>query len=58
MNQHATARIAELEACIADLKARMPRHSVPPAMVIELEELEIELELERALAKAAQEDHR
>jgi hypothetical protein len=37
-------RIAELEAAIAQLKARLPKHSVPPAMIIELEELEEELE--------------
>lgn len=36
-------RIAELEAEIAALEARLPRHSVPPAMLIELEELEEEL---------------
>jgi len=36
-------RIAELEAEIAELKARMPKHSVPPAMIIELEDLEDEL---------------
>ena len=32
--------IVELEKQIADLKARLPKHSVPPAMMIELEELE------------------
>lgn len=37
-------RIAELERRIADLKARLPRHSVPPAMLQELENLEEELE--------------
>jgi HAMP domain-containing protein len=37
-------RIAELERRIADLKARLPRHSVPPAMLQELESLEEELE--------------
>ena len=35
--------VVELERQIADLKARLPRHSVPPAMMIELEELEEEL---------------
>jgi HAMP domain-containing protein len=35
---------AELERRIADLKARLPRHSVPPAMLQELESLEEELE--------------
>jgi hypothetical protein len=34
----------ELEREIADLKARWPKHSVPPAMLMRLEELEEELE--------------
>ncbi len=38
------ARIKELEKRIADLKARWPKHSVPPAMAIELEDLEDELD--------------
>ena len=37
-------RIKELEREIADLKARWPKHSVPPAMLMRLEELEEELE--------------
>ncbi len=36
-------RIEELEERIAELKARLPRHSVPPSMLMELEELEDEL---------------
>lgn len=36
--------IARLEKEIAELKARLPKHSVPPAMLMELEELEDELE--------------
>jgi hypothetical protein len=36
-------RVVDLERRIADLKARLPKHSVPPAMMIELEELEEEL---------------
>lgn len=36
-------RIAELEKEIAALEARLPKHSVPPAMLIELEDLEDEL---------------
>ncbi len=36
-------QIAELERRIADLKARLPKHSVPPAMLQELEDLEEEL---------------
>ena len=38
------ARIQQLEREIADLKARWPKHSVPPAMLMRLEELEEELE--------------
>ncbi|MBC7226476.1 MAG: histidine kinase [Thermoflexales bacterium] len=37
-------RVAELERRIADLRARLPRHSVPPAMLQELEDMEEELE--------------
>ncbi len=37
-------RIAELERRIADLRARLPKHSVPPAMIQELESLEEERE--------------
>lgn len=40
--------LAEIERCIADLKARLPKHSSPPSMRIELEELE------EALAAAQQ----
>ena len=42
--QEREARIQELEREIADLKARWPKHSVPPAMLMRLEELEEELE--------------
>lgn len=37
-------RIRQLEEQIADLRARLPAHSVKPAMLVELEELEEELE--------------
>jgi len=37
-------KISEIEAKIADLKARWPAHSVPPSMWQELEALEEELE--------------
>ena len=30
------------------MEARLPKHSVPPAMIIELEDLEEELEMLRA----------
>lgn len=36
-------RIREIEEKIADLKARWPPHSVPPAMWQQLEELEEQL---------------
>ena len=39
--------IEELEKQISELRARLPRHSVPAAMLIELEELEEELEARR-----------
>jgi hypothetical protein len=51
MSERSAALAADLENRIADLRARLPRHSVPPAMLIELEELEEALE--RARAEAA-----
>ena len=36
-------KLKEIEAKIADLKARWPAHSVPPSMWQQLEELEDEL---------------
>lgn len=41
-------RIAQLEKEITELKARLPKHSVPPAMIVELEDLEDELEALKA----------
>ena len=37
-------RITQLRKQIAELEARLPKHSVPAAMIIELEDLEDELE--------------
>ncbi len=37
-------KIKELEARIAEVKAHWPKHSVPPKMFWELEELEEQLE--------------
>jgi RNA binding exosome subunit len=37
------ARIKQLEAQLADLQARLPAHSIPPSMMIEMDELEEEL---------------
>lgn len=47
-------RIQELEARLADLEARLPAHSVPPAMWEELEELEEELARLRHAARSAE----
>lgn len=44
-------RIRTLQNRIADLKKRLPRHSIPASMLLELEDLEEELEKE--LAKPA-----
>lgn len=43
--------IAELEARIAELRSRLPKHTPPPSMLIELDELEDALE--RAYAASA-----
>jgi hypothetical protein len=32
--------IAELESRLADLRARLPAHSIPPSMIIEMDEIE------------------
>ena len=50
----AAERVDDLEKRISDLKKRLPKHSVPPAMLIELDDLEDELE--QARAEAAQEN--
>jgi len=43
-------RISELERQIAALKARFPAHSIPPALMAELDELETALkEAQRSL---------
>ena len=48
MSENTTTRVAELEKKIADLNARLPKHSVPTSMLIELDELEEALEQARA----------
>ena len=48
------ARVAELEKQLTDLRNRLPAHSIPPSMIVELDELE------EALAQAQrqwQEEH-
>jgi len=46
-----TQSIRELEQKIAEIKRRIPPHSVPPSMLLELEELEDELEKVKAPEK-------
>ncbi|NOZ73449.1 MAG: histidine kinase [Chloroflexi bacterium] len=36
-------RVAELEAEIAQIKRQLPRHSTPPSLILQLEDLEEEL---------------
>jgi len=40
----ASQRISQIMQRLADLQARLPAHSIPPAMVMEIEALEEELE--------------
>jgi hypothetical protein len=40
--------IARLEARLADLQARLPAHSIPPAMIAEWDELDEQLAEARA----------
>ncbi len=54
MEESTNERIVELEARIADLQARLPKHSTPPAMLIKLDDLEEELE--QAKAEAARQE--
>jgi len=49
-------RIEELKRQIEDLKKRLPAHSIPPAMMAELDDLEEQLEEE--LRKSGNQDHR
>lgn len=51
MSERGSNRVAELEERIADVKARLPQHSIPPAMLIELETLEEALEQARREAE-------
>jgi hypothetical protein len=52
MNAH--DRVRDLERQIEELKSRWPAHSVPPAMLQQLDELEeaLEMELDRATESA------
>ena len=51
-------RIEDLEARIADLEARLPKHSIPPAMVAQLDQLEEALEEARREAEMEESDDR
>ena len=42
-DEQAAKRVRELEARLADLEKRMPAHSVPASLLLQLEELEDEL---------------
>ena len=48
-------QIAELEARLADLKARLPAHSISPGMIAELDELDDALAEARRQLAALQE---
>ena len=50
-----TDRARDLEKKIEELKKRWPAHSVPPAMLQQLEDLETELEIE--IKRAQSGDH-
>ena len=52
MKRLSTQSVRELEERIAELKRRIPPHSVPPAMLQELEELEDQLEQAREAGNA------
>jgi len=47
-------RIAQLEEQIAELKARLPKHTLPPSMLIQLDEMETELAALQASGVAAE----
>ena len=49
--QDIAAQLKKVETEITDLKARWPAHSIKPAMIFELEELEEERDRLQALLK-------
>jgi hypothetical protein len=55
LNTNRKQRITQLEKEIAELEARLPKHSVPASMMIHLEELEEELEALKAQESGATE---
>lgn len=55
--QRLQLHIAALEAQIADLKSRLPAHSIPPAMLLELDQLDEQLNAARQqLSRLAEEE--
>jgi len=51
------ARVAELERRIAELRARLPKHTPPTSMLVELDELEDELQRVRMTTSSVAPDH-
>lgn len=49
-------RLRQLEERLADLKARLPRHTPRPSMMMELEDLEEEIEALRARVSAGEDE--
>jgi hypothetical protein len=47
--------IQELEKRLEDLKRRLPAHSIPPGMIVEMDDLEERLEAARARQTARKE---
>jgi len=47
VNRMSNNTIRKLVESIEDLRKQLPAHSIPPSMLIELEELEEKLELEK-----------
>ena len=55
--QRLQLHISALEAQIADLSGRLPAHSIPPAMILELDQLDEQLNAARQqLARLAEEE--
>ncbi|MEJ2759832.1 MAG: hypothetical protein P8046_15250 [Anaerolineales bacterium] len=48
MTDEHTDRIAELTRQLEELRKRMPAHSIPPAMMAEMDDLEEQLSAEKA----------
>jgi len=54
MSDQPSNRIAELTRQLEDLRKRMPAHSIPPALMAELDELEEQLAEEIARQTGSQ----